>query len=247
MLKDWIDTSDALTEDQEAYLGVLDGMIAEGILDESFYVEEGVTDSELTTLIDAKLSAAARKKLKSGSFCGPGRSFPANDCPHVRAGFRLLNRAKVSSATKARIRGCLSRKNKSMSCGVGASDSSEFKISKRDSMWCVIDSTEKVVYRDASYLKARSMQLNLCDQGYYEEEEESVTIEIKAQLGPVNGHSHDVILDDNQSGTSMLAGSGNGHVHSVVRGVVQRTEGHTHPLLVMQPNGYAEDPESDDD
>jgi len=77
---------------------------------------------------DAKLSASQRKKLKASAFCGPNRSFPANDCAHVRAGFRLLNRAKVGSSTKAKIRACLNRKNKSMGCGVNAPDASEEEL-----------------------------------------------------------------------------------------------------------------------
>lgn len=56
---------------------------------------------------DAKLSTATRKKLPDSAFCGPGRSFPAHDAAHVRAGLRLLNKAKASSSTKAKILSCL--------------------------------------------------------------------------------------------------------------------------------------------
>lgn len=74
---------------------------------------------------DKKLSTAARKKLPGKAFCGPGRSFPAHDCAHVRAGFRLLNRAKVSESTRSSIRSCLSRRNKSMGCGVNSDNDEE--------------------------------------------------------------------------------------------------------------------------
>lgn len=73
-------------------------------------------------MTDAKLSASQRRSLKASTFCGPGRSFPVPDCAHVRAAFRLLNRAKVSDATKSRIRSCISRKNKSLGCGVNEGD-----------------------------------------------------------------------------------------------------------------------------
>ena len=54
--------------------------------------------------IGAKLTTKQRKKLKTSTFCGPGRSFPVNDCAHYTAALRLLNRSKFSSSTKARIR-----------------------------------------------------------------------------------------------------------------------------------------------
>lgn len=61
---------------------------------------------------DAKLSAAARKKLPDSVFCGPGRSFPAQDKEHVTAGLRLLNKSNFSDSTKNKIKGCLYRKGK---------------------------------------------------------------------------------------------------------------------------------------
>ncbi|HLD90533.1 MAG TPA: hypothetical protein VI911_05890 [Patescibacteria group bacterium] len=30
----------------------------------------------------AKLTTKERKKLKKSTFCGPGKSFPVNDCAH---------------------------------------------------------------------------------------------------------------------------------------------------------------------
>jgi hypothetical protein len=65
---------------------------------------------------DAKLSAAARKKLKKSAFCGPNKSFPVADCAHVTAARRLIGRAKVSDATKEKILACVSRKEKSLGC-----------------------------------------------------------------------------------------------------------------------------------
>lgn len=69
---------------------------------------------------DKRLTSKERSELKSSQFCGPGRSFPVNDCAHVRAAFRLINRAKVSDSVKARIRSCINKKNESMSCGVNS-------------------------------------------------------------------------------------------------------------------------------
>ena len=41
----------------------------------------------------AKLTSAARKKLPSKDFAGPGRSFPVNDKAHATAALRLVGRA----------------------------------------------------------------------------------------------------------------------------------------------------------
>ena len=65
----------------------------------------------------AKLTTKQRKKLKGGTFCGPDRSFPVNDCAHYTAALRMLNRSKYSSSTKSKIRACVNRKGKAMGCG----------------------------------------------------------------------------------------------------------------------------------
>jgi hypothetical protein len=75
---------------------------------------------------EAKLSTKQRKKLPAKAFCGPKRSFPANDCKHVKAGLSLLGRYK-GPGSKASIRACLYRKARSMNCfktGKGAKNSS---------------------------------------------------------------------------------------------------------------------------
>jgi hypothetical protein len=69
---------------------------------------------------DAKLTAAARKKLPDSVFCGPGRSFPAHDKTHVTAALRLINRSKYSASTKASILSCVRGKAKKMGMKVSA-------------------------------------------------------------------------------------------------------------------------------
>lgn len=64
-----------------------------------------------------KLSTKKRKKLKDSVFCGPGRSFPVNDCAHYTAALRLLNRSKYSDSTKKNIRACINRRGKKLGCG----------------------------------------------------------------------------------------------------------------------------------
>jgi hypothetical protein len=63
-----------------------------------------------------KLSTKQRKKLKDSQFCGPGRSFPVNDCAHYTAALRLLNRSKYSDSTKKNIRACIVRRGKKLGC-----------------------------------------------------------------------------------------------------------------------------------
>lgn len=70
-----------------------------------------VSDDELPEWAqEAKLTAAQRRRLPDSAFCGPNRSFPAHDKAHVLAGLRLLGRAKLSAAQKARVRACLLRR-----------------------------------------------------------------------------------------------------------------------------------------
>ena len=64
---------------------------------------------------EAKLNAKKRKSLSGSSFCGPNRSFPANDCNHVKAGLSLLGRYK-GPGSKEKIRACLYRKAKAKGC-----------------------------------------------------------------------------------------------------------------------------------
>ena len=121
------DEEDALYSDEEvAYANVLKSLVDTDLLDyDLLEKEDGLTKEDVEKIInileDAKLTTRQRKSLKKSQFCHPSaRAFPAHDCPHVRAGFRLLNRAKVSESTKAKIRACLNRKNKALGCGVNS-------------------------------------------------------------------------------------------------------------------------------
>lgn len=65
-----------------------------------------------------KLTTKDRKAMKKSTFCGPGRSFPVNDCEHVRVAKTYLGRAKFSASTKKKIAACINRKAKAMGCNV---------------------------------------------------------------------------------------------------------------------------------
>ena len=66
-----------------------------------------------------KLTTKDRKKLKKGTFCGPNRSFPVNDCKHAATAKAYLGRSKFSQSTKKRIAACINRRAKALGCPKG--------------------------------------------------------------------------------------------------------------------------------
>ena len=66
-----------------------------------------------------KLTTKDRKKLKKGTFCGPGRSFPVNDCKHAATAKAYLGRSKFSQSTKKKIASCINRRAKALGCPKG--------------------------------------------------------------------------------------------------------------------------------
>ncbi len=65
------------------------------------------------------LTTKQRKKMKKSTFCGPGRSFPVNDCKHVGVAKAYLKRSKFSKSTKKKIAACINRKAKQLGCTPG--------------------------------------------------------------------------------------------------------------------------------
>lgn len=75
-------------------------------------------EEEAQKILDAKLTAEQRKRLKSSTFCGPNRSFPVPDCAHVTAARRLIGRYKGPGSKEA-ILACVNRKAKALGCDKG--------------------------------------------------------------------------------------------------------------------------------
>ncbi len=77
---------------------------------------EGIVDVQ-----EAKLTYAERKKLPSNVFCGPNRSYPANDAAHVRSGLQRLSQfgSRLKPAVRARIQACLRSRAKRFGVTVG--------------------------------------------------------------------------------------------------------------------------------
>jgi hypothetical protein len=63
-----------------------------------------------------KLTTKDRKGMKSSTFCGPNKSFPVNDCKHVRAAKVYLKRSKFSADVQKRIASCINSKAKALGC-----------------------------------------------------------------------------------------------------------------------------------
>lgn len=103
-----------MTDDDKAYFADEEGLYTELCLE----MDAAVAAGELTAedVKDAKLSTEKRKKLATGTFCGPGRSFPVPDCAHVVAARRLIGRYK-GTGSKSAILSCVARKASSMGCG----------------------------------------------------------------------------------------------------------------------------------
>ncbi len=66
-----------------------------------------------------KLTTKDRKKMSKGTFCGPGRSFPVNDCQHAATAKAYLGRSKFSASTKKKIAACINRRAKALGCKPG--------------------------------------------------------------------------------------------------------------------------------
>lgn len=84
-------------------------------------------------LQDKTLSAEQRKELPDSAFCGPDRSFPVNDCAHVTAARRLVSRAKLSDAQKAKVLACVNAKANEMKCDADEQkDTQEINVLKKE-------------------------------------------------------------------------------------------------------------------
>jgi len=73
---------------------------------ESVSLYEGL---EFETFEEARLTYAKRKDLPTSAFCGPDRSYPAQDAKRISAGLQRLSQfgGKLSKATRAKIYRCL--------------------------------------------------------------------------------------------------------------------------------------------
>jgi len=87
---------------------------------------KAMVDLEGLTIEEAKLSYAARQNLPASAFCGPDRTYPAHDAPHIRNAIVRLFTFKPSGWRK--ILSCVCRRAKragieSEKCGTKTEES----------------------------------------------------------------------------------------------------------------------------
>jgi hypothetical protein len=166
----WDSWESEATDEEKEYFSDTDGIYQE-LEDE---IDAAVKDGELPEEVakDAKLSTEARSKLSSGTFCGPGKSFPVPDCAHVTAARRLIGRAKVSDATKAKILACVSRKATTLKCGVSK---------KKDEVEVIVEET-KYTDRAANFISSLSQSDAMKEKEPITEAERLELVEIVTTL-----------------------------------------------------------------
>ena len=116
------------TTSEEKEIGDTDGDISK-LIEDNVSVDWYLLDAALTVeLEDKALTTEQRNNLPESAFCGPERSFPVNDCAHVTAARRLLNRAKLSDSQKEKVLSCVNKKAESMKCDVSKDETFENQI-----------------------------------------------------------------------------------------------------------------------
>jgi hypothetical protein len=116
------------TTSEEKEVGDTDGDISK-LIEDNVSVDWYLLDAALTVeLEDKALTTEQRNNLPESAFCGPERSFPVNDCAHVTAARRLLNRAKLSDSQKEKVLSCVNKKAESMKCDVSKDETFENQI-----------------------------------------------------------------------------------------------------------------------
>lgn len=113
-IKDLPDDAETCTDALKTCLGDLFDKVNEKVavdpMDEADAELEGLAAGLIPQ--DKKLTSAERKKLPDSAFCGPDRSFPAHDAPHVRNGLARLKQSSFPPATKSKILACLRKRAK---------------------------------------------------------------------------------------------------------------------------------------
>lgn len=159
------ETTDSEDSDDCSTCGEADGLdIDWAMLDLALQAEvQRMADEspEDGILQDAKLSTEQRKKLKSSTFCGPDRSFPVPDCAHVTAARRLIGRAKLSDAQKARVLSCVNGKAKKLGCDKDGDGVQEIAACNCDSL--KEDYAQALRTIDEFKVKVESLEQKLAD------------------------------------------------------------------------------------
>jgi len=103
-----------------------------------------LADIEGYTIEEATLFYEQRKKLSASTFCGPNRSYPAQDAAHVRNAFARLAQfgKRLAPAVRARILASLKRKAKRF--GVEHEETIQFHLKVLETP---LEATQKIIDR----------------------------------------------------------------------------------------------------
>jgi hypothetical protein len=93
------------------------------------------------------LTTKQRKSMKSGTFCGPGRSFPVPNCKYVGVARSFLGRSKFSSSTKKKIAACINKKEKSLGC----------KGAKKAKAYIELSAVQKKLYSSEEFITTKQL------------------------------------------------------------------------------------------
>jgi len=115
------DTNEAVQPENQPVVDEADTKVKTEVVDSEDVVEPVVPWTLLDMafdieLNDAKLGDEAREALADSAFCGPNRSFPVPDSAHVDAARRLIDRADLSDAQKAKALESIDEKAEAINC-----------------------------------------------------------------------------------------------------------------------------------
>jgi hypothetical protein len=103
-----------------------------------------------------KLTTKDRKKMSKGTFCGPNRSFPVNDCQHASTAKAFLGRSKFSASAKAKIAACINRRAKALGCKPGKKAKAEWSDDFYPK-YIELSAEEKGLYRSDIFVSTREL------------------------------------------------------------------------------------------
>lgn len=97
-------------------------------------VLKAMIEFEGYTFEEAKLTYAKRENLPESAFCGPNRTYPAHDAPHVRNGLARLGTFghRLKPAVRARILACLKSRAKRYNIEVSETIEGKIALAKFD-------------------------------------------------------------------------------------------------------------------
>ena len=118
-----------------------DGDDVENVWLEKDLAEVAALDAEFAKAVemligDKVLTTEEKKGMKSGTFCGPNKTFPIPDCKHAATAMAMLNFPgvvkKYSPASRSKIASCVRGKAKTLGCPMSKKAKDSEKVEQPD-------------------------------------------------------------------------------------------------------------------